>query len=243
MQLSDIDLKALASRRDVKMWARARAVLNLFGAAADGYAKLLGMPEDSQVPTDAGLLIEAARVFFADQRKTEAVVFAELSLAKLRDDAELLKNTELKQAIVGDAIVLRLGGWVPGGYKAALDLIQTFLVDKAKAAAKPTGTATADDLPDDAIGRMHVLRALANAQRYAKDTTLTDPVAKEQVRVQVMQDLKFVVDLGKYSKDTLREFWRPATPAEQAAPERHDDLAVFGPNDPNLKSMLGTQPS
>jgi hypothetical protein len=243
MQLANVAVQDLTTRRDVKMWARARAVLNLFDASADGYTKLLGMPDDKTEPTDAALLIEAARVFYAAQRKAEAAVFAQLSLEELRGDAELQKNVDLKQAIVGDAVVLRLAGYVPGGYQSALDLLHEFLEDKPTPTAPGTTTQVPDNLPDDPTGRLHLLRAFANAQRYARDTSLTDPVAKERVRMQVMQDLKVVVDKGKYSKDTLREFWRPATPKEANSPERHDDLAIFGPDDPNLKSMLGAQPA
>jgi hypothetical protein len=212
MQVMGIPLSTLSTRRDVKMWARAHAVMNDFNAAADGYMHLLGMPPDPKVPTDAALLLEAARVLYAAKRKPEAVVMAEQALRSLKTQEKV--PLSLKQAIVGDTVVLRLAADVPGGWEAALRLIHDELEDKDA------------NLPDDTSGRLHLLRALANAQKYKEKP---DP----ELRRQVIADLEFTLKQGKIGKVAIRRFWKPDDPNDH-----RDDLAAFGKDDPDLKRLL-----
>jgi hypothetical protein len=212
MQVMGVERDKLTSRRDVKMWARAHAVMNDFKPAADGYMQLLGMPPDPKVPTDAALLLEAARVLYAAQRKPEAVVMAEQALRSLKTQGTV--PLALKQAIIGDTVVLRLSGDVQGGWQDALRLIHDYLEDKD------------GDLQDDAMGRLHLLRALANGQKYKNDRSA-------DLRKQIIDDLEFTLKQGKIGKVAIRRFWKPDHPDSGA-----DDLAAFSVDDPDLKRLL-----
>ena len=104
------------------------------------------MSESRAEPADPKLLLEAARVFNAAGRdyKTIAEVVAELAL-EARDKAD---EPEVRAAIIGDAVALRLSGRISGGYQSALELVKDIRED------------------DDWDGRLHLLRAFANGQKY-----------------------------------------------------------------------------
>ena|SRR5271166_410458 len=159
------------------------------------------MSDTRSATTDPRLLLEAARVFNAAGRdyRTAAEVVAELAL-QARDAAE----PQVRQAIIGDAAALRLAGRVPGGYQAALELLE------------PIGDAE----EDDEEGRLHLLRALANGQRY-KDAT---EEARGQLRDKIIADLKIALSRNPRLRRALPHFWQPPSPGED--PE--DDLrAVY----------------
>jgi len=159
------------------------------------------MSDTRSATTDPRLLLEAARVFNAAGRdyRTAAEVVAELAL-QARDAAE----PQVRQAIIGDAAALRLAGRVPGGYQAALELLE------------PIGDAEEDDQE----GRLHLLRALANGQRY-KDAT---EEARGQLRDKIIADLKIALSRNPRLRRALPHFWQPPSPGED--PE--DDLrAVY----------------
>jgi hypothetical protein len=145
------------------------------------------------ITTDPRLLLEPAWVFNAAGRdyRAAAEVVAELAL-HAEDDAE----PRVRQAIVGDAAALRLSGRVSGGYQAALDLLE------------PIRDAETDD-PD---GRLHLLRALANGQKYASETKEN----RDQLRAKIAADLKIA---AKQNPGLRRTFWqRGLTPSMISEP-------------------------
>ncbi len=227
MLVYGLDMKTLGTPRDVKMWARAHAVMNDFGPAADGYMHMLSMPADDAAPVDAGLLIEAGRVLYAANRKDQAAVIVDQAVDQVKTKSDV--KPDIRQAVVGDAVVLRLAGYVPGGYADALDLIATQLENPAH------------DLPNDDAGRLHLLRALANGQRYAKDTSL-DTAARTELLGRIVGDLKVVITIGKYSRAMLREFCVAPIPPPADPRMRHDDLAAaYGESE--LKALLTDPPA
>jgi hypothetical protein len=130
LRFRTIRLGDLTKRADVHNWARARAVLNDYRAAADAYGQLIGMPDDGTVTDGPDLLIEAARVMNASgDRRQEAVALAELALSQLNAMPSL--SVEVKEAIIGDAAALRLSRRVAGGHEAALKLLDDHLSDAA----------------------------------------------------------------------------------------------------------------
>jgi hypothetical protein len=166
---------------------------------------------DTRPPTsDPRLLLEAARVFNAAGRdyRAAAEVVAELAL-QARGDAE----PQVRQAIIGDAAALRLSGRVPGGYQAALEYL------------KPIG----DTETEDKEGRLHLLRALANGQKY-KDTK----EARDKLRGEIIADLKIALSRNPRLRRALPHFWQP--PAEGEDPE--DDLRAAYLDDPKAFEEL-----
>lgn len=213
LKVSMVSVKDLTTPRDIRMWARARAVLNDYDSAADAYIRLLGMEDDRDVSGDAGLLLEAGRVIYAARRTNEAAALVELALEAVDS------RPDLREAIIGDAAVLRLAGITPGGYEDTLRLLEPLT-------PKPGDAAPA--LPDS-TGRLHLLRALANGQKYK--ATIRDGAAASPQAIdfqnRVLEDLKFALDKKIIAKRSIREFWDPAALAPLASGWPHDDLTVF----------------
>jgi hypothetical protein len=59
----------------------------------------------------------------------------------------------------------------------------------------------------------------------------SDDILKE-IKKKVLQEIDAAVVLDRNSKEWIRSLWRPAEGAED------DDLAVFGPDDEDLKPRL-----
>jgi hypothetical protein len=169
------------------------------------------MSDTRSATTDPRLLLEAARVFNAAGRdyRTAAEVVAELAL-QARDNAE----PQVRQAIIGDAAALRLSRRVPGGYQAALELLE------------PIGDAEEEDHE----GRLHLLRALANGQKY-KDAT----EARDQLRDKIIADLRIALSRNPRLRRALPHFWQPPSLGED--PE--DDLrAVYLDNPKPFEELI-----
>ena len=165
--------------------------------------------------TDPKLLLEAARVFNAAGRdyRGAAEVVAQLALES-KDEAE----PPVRQAIIGDAAALRLSGRVPGGYRAALALLE------------PVGDAEADD-PD---GRLHLLRALANGQRYAQE-----PAARNQLRKSIIDDLKIALHRNPKVSLGLPHYWQPRPLALAEGGDPEDDLRAVYLDTPGFEALIG----
>jgi hypothetical protein len=156
------------------------------------------MSDTRSATTDPQLLLEAARVFNAAGRdyRGAAEVVAELALQS-KEKAE----PPVRQAIIGDAAALRLSGRVLGGYQAALELLE------------PIG--------DDPDGRLHLLRALANGQKYKE----TPQEARGQLRDRIIADLKITLSRDPRLRRTISHFWQSTL--EGAVPEE-DLIRISG---------------
>ena len=189
LKFRTVRLGDLTKRADVRNWARARAVLNDYRSAADAYAQLIGMPDDGTVVDGPDLLIEAARVMNASgDRPEEAVAVAELALSTL--DTAPSPSAAVKEAIVGDAVALRLSRRVPGGCEAALKLLEDHLEG-------------ANALPDSS-GRLHLLRALAKGQKW--HAPATSQAERVTLKAEITKDLRFAFAHGQRPKD-IQPFW------------------------------------
>jgi hypothetical protein len=184
VRLNDLD-----NRADVMNWARAKAVLNDYGPAAEGYVRLLGMVDGGAGGADPGLLIEAARVLYAAGRTTEAIAFAELALQRV-DTAE----PQVQEIIIGDCAALRLARRVPGGYRAALDLLNRYL-------ERP------QPVDKDSSGRLHLLRALAKGQQW--HALPADNPARQTLRQEILDDLRFAFTPNRQPLAWNSYFWDP----------------------------------
>jgi hypothetical protein len=161
---------------------------------------------------DPQLLLEAARVFNAAGRdyRSAAEVVSDLAL-QARDNAE----PRVRQAIIGDAAALRLSGRVPGGYRAALELLD------------PIGDREAEDHD----GRLHVLRALANGQKYKA----SPQEQRDQLRDKIIHDLDIALTQDPSLRRSISHFWQ--LPPEGEDPE--DDLrAVYLDNRQLFEEMI-----
>ena len=120
LQYRSVQLDDLTDRRDVLNWSRAKAILNDYQPAAKGYVRLLGMADGAAQPSDPAMLIEVARVLNAAGELVGAVALVEAALQQVAT-----AEAAVQAAIIGDAVALHLSGRVPGGYQAALGLLQT----------------------------------------------------------------------------------------------------------------------
>ncbi|MBV8766665.1 MAG: hypothetical protein JOZ66_17290 [Hyphomicrobiales bacterium] len=165
---------------------------------------------------DPKLLLEAARVFNAAGRdyRGAAEVVAELAL-----QAKGTAEARVQQAIIGDAAALRLSRRVPGGYRAALELLKS--------------------IDDDEDGRLHLLRALAHGQKY----TQTPQEARGQLCAEILADLKIAVDRNPELRATLPHFWRPSPAALVEGADLEDDLQAVYLDNPRLFEELINPPA
>jgi hypothetical protein len=209
---SDIS-RAGVTPDEIRSWARAKALLNDYRSAAQGYIHLLGLNQPGSDPGLAGkdphLLVEAARVFNAagaDYRSAAELV-AELALKAVQnftsEDKKDRSKLEIRRAAYGDAAALRLSGRIPGGYREALKLLDEIM-----------GSTDPDPDPD---GRLHLLRALARGQGYkelksqnrgeAELQPLRDPIAEDlEIAFQHHDNLFQKKDV---LKNANRRFWQP----------------------------------
>lgn len=167
--------------------------------------------------TDPRLLLEAARVFNAagTDYKTIAEVVAESAL-QARDKAD----PTVRDAIIGDAVALRLSGRVPGGYRAALELL--------------------NEMGPDADGRLHLLRALANGQKYKEARLAGKPKDDPELialRRQIRDDLESAFSKNERLRVANQRFWQPAAVAP-AAGDREDDLSDVYKDDPEFRALV-----
>jgi hypothetical protein len=166
---------------------------------------------------DPKLLLEAARVFNAagQDYKRIAEVVAQLALAARDKTAD----APVRNAIIGDAAALRLSGRVDGGYQSALELLK--------------------DIRDDSDGRLHLLRALANGQKYrdVKTGRLQDGTVVVDLSKQIREDLAFAFDRNEAMLAANRHFWQP-DPADLAMADREDDLAVVYSDDEDFRTLV-----
>jgi hypothetical protein len=176
------------------------------------------MSESRTREVDPRLLLEAARVFNAagPDYKNIAEVVAESAL-QAKDKAEV----SVRDAIIGDAVALRLSGRVPGGYRAALQLLTT--------------------IENDSDGRLHLLRALANGQRY-RAMLLAGRQKEEKelddLRRQIREDLAFAFRQNELLKTANQHFWHPDPAVLAAGAGREDDLWAVYEDDPEFRKLV-----
>lgn len=168
---------------------------------------------------DPKLLLEAARVFNAagPDYRTVAEVVAEQALK-----AVAKAEPAVRQAILGDAVALRLSGRVPGGYQASLELLKDIR----------------DVKEDDPAGRLHLLRAFARGQMYRKeraDNPNKDDPALTNLRAEIRKDLKFAFAQNAELKAENSGFWdakgSPFPPADR-------DLEAVYKDDPEFRVLV-----
>jgi hypothetical protein len=168
--------------------------------------------------TAPGLLLEAARVSNAagPDYRTVAEVLAEQA-----PQAAAKAEPAVRQAIIGDAVALRLSCRVPGGYQASLELLKDIREVKE----------------DDPGGRLHLLRALAHGQEYrqAKAGKLLDDAAIVALRRQIRQDLTFAFDQNPALKAENSGFWDPK---RSPLPEADRDLQVVWEDDDEFRALV-----
>jgi hypothetical protein len=168
------------------------------------------------------LLLEAARVFNAAgaDYKNIAEVVAESAL-QAREKAD----PTVRDAIIGDAVALRLSGRVPGGYRSALELLS--------------------EIGQDADGRLHLLRALANGQKY-KEARLAGKLKDDRelidLRRQIREDLETAFSKNERLRAANQRFWQP-TPAALVAGAREDDLWAVYQDDPEFRKLVDFEES
>jgi hypothetical protein len=212
LQYHLVRLADLTTRLDVQNWSRAKAILDDYRPAVDGYVRLLGMVVGPAEQADPGLLIEAARVLNAAEDWNGAQALAELALQHVA-----VATPEVQEAIIGDAVALRLAGRVPGGYQAALDLLST-----PNAAAVIAQSA-----------RLRLLRALANGQRYeATAAAMATDQERTALRTAVLDDLRFAFQADATMRQANRGF------LDGTAPDGAHDLVSFR-GDQEFRTLFG----
>ena len=125
-----------------------------------------------------------------------------------------------RAAILGDAAALRLRA--PGQYDDALKLLQEIETPRCP----------------DPDGRLHVLRALANGQKYTdlkrKGATSADDLGN--LLWQIWEDLAIAFQRDKTANHDNRVYWHPPTTAEGEVAE--DDLHQAYLDDVELQKLV-----
>jgi hypothetical protein len=178
---------------------------------------------------DAGLLLEASRVFNAAGSKYRKIaeVVSDLAVAA-KDPAD--DNT--RTAILCDAAALRLSGRVPGGYEAALKLL---------ADAKP-------DKSEDNGARVFLLRAFAYGQKYkalARTPRSDRSTEVNTILNGVLEDLRSNLQKAVDQRPSLaaanRHFWdKNASIRSGVRPDgdQEDDLEAAFEEHPELRTIM-----
>jgi hypothetical protein len=190
------------------------------------------MNGNAATANDPDLLLETARVLNAAGPSYDkaAVVIAESAL-QVRATAK----PEVRDAIIGDAAALYLSGRLPGGYSAALKLLDP-ISDEASQA--------------DSDGRLHLLRALAVGQKYnalRKSKESLPPGADvreltaqlEQLRAKARNDLKIAFERNAQLKNDNQCFWAGASASHpDQCIEGEDDLHGVFKDDQEFKELV-----
>jgi hypothetical protein len=178
---------------------------------------------------DAGLLLEASRVFNAAGSKYRKIaeVVSDLAVAA-KDPAD--DNT--RTAILCDAAALRLSGRVPGGYEAALKLL---------ADAKP-------DKSEDDGARVFLLRAFAYGQKYKALARTPQSARSAEVNTivnGVLEDLRSNLQKAVDQRPSLaaanRHFWDKDAPIRSGVRpdgDQEDDLQAAFEEHPELRTIM-----
>jgi hypothetical protein len=176
-------------------------------------------------PLDPDFLLEASRVMNAAgpeySHATRLVSdWALQNLAKADPPA--------RAAILGDAAALRLR--TPGHYDDALEKLQEI------------------DSPNcpDPDGRLHMLRALANGQKYTslkrknakaqKAEDETPETALIQLRQKIREDLAVAFQRDNTTKRDNKGYWKPPTTEKGDIAE--DDLRQVYDDDPEFQKLV-----
>jgi hypothetical protein len=209
LNIQSLPLDRIDEPAMIKVWARAQAVLNQYVAASSGYTKLL---EKIRTPE---VLVEAARVFFANEDKPMA--------RRLLDEAAARRNdapAEMRASITFDAANRALYDPPPGGFNRALDLLDD------------------ETLKTDDQGKLHVLRACANGQRFKfRAAELTDN-ARNLLLQSIIADLKHSLTVNKAQLEWVRYLIDPAFSARRLAAMPPDDDLDNVVNSEQVKVIL-----
>lgn len=164
---------------------------------------------------DPALLLEASRVLNAagEPYRNIAVVVSELAKDSVKAPGKA--DAKIRAAILCDAVALRLSGRAPGGYEAALKLLDE--VDPSQS--------------EDNGARALILRALANGQKY-KSLSAGAAAARDlqTIAARIAEDLAQAIRAKPENLDFNRHFWAPDAPP-QATPsgrpgDPEDDLRL-----------------
>jgi hypothetical protein len=178
-------------------------------------------------PLDPDLLLEASRVMNAagEEYANATRLVSDWALKSLPK-----AGPATRAAILGDAAALRLR--TPGHYDEALEKLQE--IDNPQC--------------PDPDGRLHMLRALANGQKYTalkeKNKTAQKPEDKtsesilSQLRQQIREDLATAFQRDKTARRDNQGYWQPPTTAEGEIAE--DDLRQAYLDDPEFRKLVET---
>jgi hypothetical protein len=165
--------------------------------------------------------LTAAQVALEDARKNEPnnQSFKE-QLAKIYTlQGEWSKAAELFTSVPDSELQVLNALYLPrpDGFQKAIEIGQRLLADERN-------KASAD---------LHVWMACAYGQQYAyeKDRKAGDDELKE-IKTKMLQEIDAAISEDPRTKVTLRSVWKPDPGSED------NDLTVFGPDDPDLKSRL-----
>jgi hypothetical protein len=170
---------------------------------------------------DPSLLLEASRVMNAagpDYANAAKLVsgWALKNVSKA--------DPETRAAIVGDAAALRLR--VPGSYEKALELLTDI---------------DGKECPDD-DGRLHVLRALANGQKYKalKRAGKAGRDELDNLKKQIREDLAVAFKRDPTVKQDNRGYWVPPSSTEEGAVtgDAEDDLREVFRDDAEFRALV-----
>jgi hypothetical protein len=181
------------------------------------------------------LLLETARVFNAAgppyENAAPGIAFA--ALKELKPDSD----PEMRDAVTGDVAALNLSGRLPGGYDEALKLLAP-IDDAAK--------------HPDKEGRLHLLRALANGQKYTalretKKKAPADRVAAldaqlEELKKSIREDLKQAFKRNADLRASNRRFWDPDSDVIDEVVEKEADLRAVYEDDPEFHKLVNPPP-
>jgi hypothetical protein len=174
---------------------------------------------------DPSLLLEASRVMNAagPQYANATRLVSDWAVQNLAK-----ADPPTRAAILGDAAALRLR--TPGHYDDALEKLQEI------------------DSPNcpDLDGRLHMLRALANGQKYTalkkKNETAQKPedrtpeTALIQLRQKIREDLAVAFKRDETAKRDNERYWKPPTTEKGDVAE--DDLRQVYDDDPEFKKLV-----
>lgn len=216
---------------------------------------------DTQLTLDgAELLMEAARVFNAagGDYRGAAAALAEAAWQKSQIAAT---DPAIRDAIAGDVAALRLSGRLPGGYRKALEILDTRINDAAQAATTATTTSSTDKndaglqdqakkneiAAEDTQLRLYLLRALSRGQEYRDRANRGETKGSADMRTlrnEILADLKIVFGKRPEWAALNERFWKPT----KLDPAKEDDLvAAYSdaandmPSYDDLATYLNTQ--
>jgi hypothetical protein len=104
---------------------------------------------------------------------------------------------------------------------------------------------TADTKEADPEGRLHLLRALANGQKYKEARQSGKPGQDrelEAIRRQIRKDLAFAFEQNPTLRSANKHFWQPTALSTVSEGDREDDLRAVFQDDPEFRKLVSPAP-